>query len=339
MGRMWGSSRFMSQEEFTLGVAIDEITNVYPMGAVAFALFGGESSIALEVKILVKCSDGIFVPTFYIMCRNSLNKDDSRSHDSALDISFRKNGEEMSLAASVAPLLTHLAPIVYFIYLLSDMLSRNRRRTEYLLVSGIVVCCLSLFLEEFVRHYLPIEYSPIITASWFDVAGITIVGLGLHLFIRLTNMEHRFPRFVYPYLFYLPTVLVILNLFFNDQMVSGNVFYQTDLWKMPVYNSTYYIAILGSNLINVVYILILWKGIVNTGQRELRAIYRQLIYGVLITMFFNLTIGVIDFKGHLPPYPYIYGTLVWCVLLRVTMRKYAGLEGDYIVDNPASSCA
>lgn len=39
MGRMWGSSRFMSPEEFELGATIDEITNVYLMGATAFALF------------------------------------------------------------------------------------------------------------------------------------------------------------------------------------------------------------------------------------------------------------------------------------------------------------
>jgi len=39
MGRMWGSSRFMSPEEFELGAVIDEITNVYLMGATVFALF------------------------------------------------------------------------------------------------------------------------------------------------------------------------------------------------------------------------------------------------------------------------------------------------------------
>lgn len=39
IGRMWGSSRFMSPEEFTLGAEIDEVTNVYTMGATAFALF------------------------------------------------------------------------------------------------------------------------------------------------------------------------------------------------------------------------------------------------------------------------------------------------------------
>ena len=42
MGRMYGSSRFMSPEEFELGAVIDEITNVYTMGATAFALFGDE---------------------------------------------------------------------------------------------------------------------------------------------------------------------------------------------------------------------------------------------------------------------------------------------------------
>ncbi|MGN0478444.1 MAG: phosphotransferase [Hominenteromicrobium sp.] len=39
MGRMWGSTRFMSPEEFELGAPLDEVTTVYAMGAMAFALF------------------------------------------------------------------------------------------------------------------------------------------------------------------------------------------------------------------------------------------------------------------------------------------------------------
>lgn len=39
MGRMWGSSLFQSPEEYRLGAEIDEITNVYTLGATAFALF------------------------------------------------------------------------------------------------------------------------------------------------------------------------------------------------------------------------------------------------------------------------------------------------------------
>ncbi len=48
MGRLWGSSRFMSPEEFQLGASIDEITTVYTMGAAAFALFGNERDRCLE---------------------------------------------------------------------------------------------------------------------------------------------------------------------------------------------------------------------------------------------------------------------------------------------------
>lgn len=40
MGRMWGSSRFMSPEEFELGALIDERTTVFTMGALAFEILG-----------------------------------------------------------------------------------------------------------------------------------------------------------------------------------------------------------------------------------------------------------------------------------------------------------
>ncbi|MEK3886222.1 serine/threonine protein kinase [Bacillus sp. FSL K6-3431] len=42
MGRMWGSSRFMSPEEFELGADIDGVTNVFNLGSIAFGLLGGE---------------------------------------------------------------------------------------------------------------------------------------------------------------------------------------------------------------------------------------------------------------------------------------------------------
>ncbi len=39
MGRMWGSSRFMSPEEYELGAALDEITNVFTAGQMGFSVF------------------------------------------------------------------------------------------------------------------------------------------------------------------------------------------------------------------------------------------------------------------------------------------------------------
>ncbi len=50
-GRMPGSSRFLSPEETTLGAALDEITNVYAMGAFAFEAYGDNHDRSLETWI------------------------------------------------------------------------------------------------------------------------------------------------------------------------------------------------------------------------------------------------------------------------------------------------
>jgi serine/threonine-protein kinase len=51
---MYGSSRFMSPEEFQLGSIIDEITNVFTMGATAFEFFGDNHDRSLEKWTLSK---------------------------------------------------------------------------------------------------------------------------------------------------------------------------------------------------------------------------------------------------------------------------------------------
>jgi serine/threonine-protein kinase len=48
MGRLWGSSRFMSPEEFVLGSEINSQTNVFTMGAIAFGFLGGELDRSFE---------------------------------------------------------------------------------------------------------------------------------------------------------------------------------------------------------------------------------------------------------------------------------------------------
>lgn len=48
MGRLWGSSRFMSPEEFEKGAVIDEITNVFTMGAIAFEFLGNNRTRNIE---------------------------------------------------------------------------------------------------------------------------------------------------------------------------------------------------------------------------------------------------------------------------------------------------
>lgn len=228
----------------------------------------------------------------------------------------------MTPITAIVPLFTHLLPILFFMYMMLDVLLRDPRRTEHRLVFGILCCCMLMFTEEFVRHYLPIEISPVISVVWFSTAGITIVGLALHFFLKLTRFDRRMPRLLYPYLCYLPTALALVNLLFNDQMISGNEFQQVGIWKLPVYNDAYYIAMVGSNLFSAIFMAILHVGKRRAATRELKDMYHELLVGAIVTVLVNLAVGLVDFKGALPPYPYIYGGFVWCLLLRRTMKKY-----------------
>lgn len=47
-GRMWGSARFMSPEEYEKDAVLDESTTVYAMGALAFEFFGDNRSRSKE---------------------------------------------------------------------------------------------------------------------------------------------------------------------------------------------------------------------------------------------------------------------------------------------------
>ncbi|MGZ9586024.1 serine/threonine protein kinase [Paenibacillus marinisediminis] len=74
MGRMWGSSRFMSPEEFEQGAVIDEITNVFTMGATAYELLGSNRDRSLEEW---KAS-----PSLYEVAKRAVNADRSERYPS-----------------------------------------------------------------------------------------------------------------------------------------------------------------------------------------------------------------------------------------------------------------
>ncbi|QCT03417.1 hypothetical protein E6C60_2705 [Paenibacillus algicola] len=77
MGRLWGSSRFMSPEEFELGAEIDSRTNVYNMGAIAFGLLGGELDRTYE-----KWEAG---KELYFVACNAINADKNKRYPSVKD--------------------------------------------------------------------------------------------------------------------------------------------------------------------------------------------------------------------------------------------------------------
>lgn len=236
----------------------------------------------------------------------------------------------MELSQVIVPLLTHFIPILFFLYMGLDVLLRNARRSEHVLLASIAFCFMLLFTEEYVRHQLPIQYSPSLAAMWFSSIGIMIPGLGFHLLIKFARIEHMMPRFLYPYIFYLPAILVLVNLLSGEKVISSHAFVQTALWKVPVYNEPYYIAMACSIVNNLLYLLPLVKGKAIAAIDEHKKILNLIIFGVILSACWFAVFGLLHFGGNLPPYPYLYGGALWCLVLRRAMNKYDFLN---FVDN------
>lgn len=73
MGRMWGSAIFMSPEEFRMGAEIDEVTNVYTAGAMAFALLGARKGSYSREREDWPLGDGL-----YELARRAVSDDRDR---------------------------------------------------------------------------------------------------------------------------------------------------------------------------------------------------------------------------------------------------------------------
>ena len=240
----------------------------------------------------------------------------------AFDINLQKRCERMSLYSVILPLFTHVLPMLFFIFMGVDVWMRNPHKTEHRLVGITALCFVLLFLEEYVRHQLPIAYSPWLSSVWFSSVGIAVPLLAWHLFVKIAQWDRRMPKYVYPYVFYLPMLLPLVNIALNDRMISATEFTQQGIWKVPVFNAPYYIALLASLLVNVLMLVPLLLGRRAAVSREHREIFNYLILGVSVSAGWVAVFGLINFQGHLPPYPYLYGEIFWCAILRHTMKRY-----------------
>lgn len=228
----------------------------------------------------------------------------------------------MELNEAILLMMTHLLPILFLTYMATDILLRNKRKTEHILLSLIAVCFILLFVEEYVRNQVPIEYSPILSALWLSSVGIIIPGLCFHFLIKFTGLYTKWPRFLYPYIFYVPLIFVILNIFTGANLTYTQDFIEAGIWKYPIYNMNYYIVMTIGTIIDFLYLIPLVIAKYRAKLEEQRAIYQQLIVGVWVAIILNIVLGFIHYENMLPPYSYIYAGIVWCYFLRRIMKQH-----------------
>jgi diguanylate cyclase (GGDEF)-like protein len=228
----------------------------------------------------------------------------------------------MSLSFALLLLVTHGLPILFFAYMATDVLARNQKSVEHILLSVISFLYLLLFAAEYVRAQVPIEYSPLLNSAWFSSAGILIPGTCFHFIVKFTRLDRNWPKYIYPYVFYLAVPFVILNIASGAQLISAQEFVEVGNWKLPVYTPGYYGAMTGSILMDALYLIPLMIAKKKSDSQEQKAIYNQLAFGIVIAIIWHCIFGYINFGDALPPFPYLYSGIVWCYFLRRTMKKH-----------------
>jgi PAS domain-containing protein len=218
-------------------------------------------------------------------------------------------------------LFAYLLPILFFVYMGTDVMLRNSRKTEHRLLCITAGVYILLFVEEYIRHQLPISYGPTLVALWFSNAGILMPGLGFHFLAKFSGIDKRMPRYLYPAIFYLPILIIPINVWSSKEIISSSEFIQVGVWKYPIYNMEYYIALTVSVLVSSLYLVVLYKGKATASTREHKAIFHLLIFAVIVCTCWHVIFGYFQFE-HLPPYPYIYGGLIWCFILRLAMVRF-----------------
>ncbi|MNZ70137.1 Cyclic di-GMP phosphodiesterase Gmr [compost metagenome] len=219
-------------------------------------------------------------------------------------------------------LFTHGVPILFFTYMATNVLLRNTKKTEHILISIISVCYLLLFAEEYIRQQLPIEYSPILSSLWLSSIGLLLPGLGFHFLVKFTSLNTRLPRFIYPYIFYLPLIVIFVNFVTGADLFSAQEYVQSGFWKLPVYNTGYYITMTASIAVNALFLIPLLIARARAATQEQKSIYLQLTFGGSISVLWNIVFGYFNYGDSLPPYPYLYSGIIWCYFLRHTMKRY-----------------
>jgi len=219
-------------------------------------------------------------------------------------------------------------PMLLFFFMGLDVLLRNPVKTEHRLVSLTIACYFLMFLEEYVRHLLPLSYSPALAALWFSPVGIAIPGLGFHFLIKYTGIDKRMPRRIYPWIFYLPLLMIPVTLFAGKSYIASQVFYQEGLWKQPLYNGAYYAALCSSLLISTLSLVFLLAVGRRMPEQAKRPGFRLLVLSTAVTIAWAAVFGFTSFSAAIPPYPYLYAGLIYCFILRLAMVKHEFLYDE-----------
>ncbi|WP_280771184.1 histidine kinase N-terminal 7TM domain-containing diguanylate cyclase [Salipaludibacillus daqingensis] len=220
------------------------------------------------------------------------------------------------------PIIIYILPLFILFHMAVDVFQRNPKRTENRLLAIYFVCYGMLFLEEYIRQLVPIEYSPALVTYWFGNAGILIPSLFFHFTFKLAGFDKKMPKYLYPYIFYVTLIPILLTFIFRENIMNSQDFVQVGMWIYPEFNSAYIMTLTIANFFSAFIIGFMVYLHRRSASEAKKQMFTLLIIVAFIAFIWNIIFGYFEFRGVMPPYPYIFAGLFWAVALGYATRKF-----------------
>ncbi|ELK48430.1 sensor domain-containing diguanylate cyclase [Halobacillus sp. BAB-2008] len=216
----------------------------------------------------------------------------------------------------------YLLPAGMMFHLALDVWGRNRRSTEHILLGSYIFLYGTLFFFEFIRNQVDISYSPFITTYLFGNAGLLLLSLSLHFIFKVTHLYKRMAAYLYPWIFYVPAVPVLLTLLLQTNLTNSAAFEHVGLFHYPEYNTEYLMTMTIGNVFHFGIVLLLVYLYKTARVPVQKRVLKTLMIVAGLVLIWDVIFGYLEIRGFLPPYPYIYGGIIWAFALNIAMKKF-----------------
>jgi len=230
--------------------------------------------------------------------------------------------EQLPTQQLVIYLLVYLVPAFIVFGIGCMVLAQSTRQLEHkLMVAFSFTYCL-LFLEEFIRHLLPLSSSVWMVGMFYYQIRLLTTTILFHFFLQTTKMYERYRIPFYPYLFYVPVAIVVILTLMNVDVVDTAGFIQTGIWYSPIFSKTYYMKLILSIVIIVLMIVTLWNGMNHATSLRKRKSIQFLLVGMICMLILTVVLGYPNYGGFLPPHPYLLSGLVFSAFLSISVLRF-----------------
>ncbi|WP_298470305.1 sensor domain-containing diguanylate cyclase [uncultured Psychrobacillus sp.] len=221
----------------------------------------------------------------------------------------------MSISQLCMYLAVYVLPALYLFGLACVVLMQQSRRLENRLITAILVSYSFLYFGEFFRHLLPIEYSSTVSGIGLGLISLLVVSLTLHLYIHVSNLYIYIPRIVYPGVFYVPFLIVLVAQILHWRIIPFILHEPRGFWYVPIYNEEYYIVLTSSAMLNLIMVFILIIGLRKTVNLQQRKLLKFLMVCTLVVFTLKASMGYLNFGEHIPPYTFLIEGIVFSIFI------------------------